>query len=298
MPWVKGHVLYSDVDRSPSHPSVLVLMSIATTGVVCLLILSALLAYPTARLTHAVVQFDQNLLRLLNRVAGRSWGFDVLVWEVAHTVFLQALMVAVFWGLWFAPSDDPSIRRRKRATMLTSLVGLYLTVVLAIVLRAVLPFRSRPCSDPTLVFQAPFSPSGDGVHASSTSFPAGHAAVFFALAIGLWVVSARLGILASLHALLVICVPRIYIGLHYPTDILAGALIGIVTVLLVNQILSRNSLVSRVLEWSERHPAAFGALLFLCCLEIAVEFSSIRGLLRMLQSSHINKLVLLPFGVS
>lgn len=280
-----------DAEPPESDPSIVPLMCIATVGAVFLLILSVVLANPTTRLGQAVLQLDQNLVLLLNRVARRSWIFDVLVWEVTRTVFLQGLLVALFWGLWYAPSPAPSIERRKRSTMLASLVGLNLAVVLTIVLRAVLPFRSRPSADPTLGFLSPFTPTGESLYATSTAFPAGHATVYFALAVALWAVSSRLGILASLVALLVICVPRIYIGLHFATDIVAGALVGTVMVLLANTFFLRSLLTRWVVAWSERHPATFGALLFLSCMEIAVEFQSIRGLLRLLQGDYINRLV-------
>src|SRR2546425_7386936 len=148
---VKGHDFYA-VER-PSRPPVLLLMSIAATAAAFLLLLSASLAYPTTRLTHAVVQFDHDLVRLLNRAARHSPAFDLLVWELTHAVFVQGVMVALFWGIWFVPSDDPSIGRRNRAKMLTSLVGLYLALVLALVLRAAMPFRSRPAETLTLFFQ-------------------------------------------------------------------------------------------------------------------------------------------------
>jgi hypothetical protein len=50
----KGHALQSAVERPPSQPSVLLLMGVATAVVALPLILSALLAYPTTQLTHAV----------------------------------------------------------------------------------------------------------------------------------------------------------------------------------------------------------------------------------------------------
>ena len=70
--------------------------------------------------------------------------------------------------------------------MLSSLVGVYACILLTLVLRVVLPFRARPMVDPTSAFHMPYLPDGATLTAESTSFPSGHAAVLFALAIGLW----------------------------------------------------------------------------------------------------------------
>ena len=43
----------------------------------------------------------------------------------------------------------------------------------------------------------------------------------------------RWGGLAILYSLLVICVPRIYLGYHYPSDVAAGALIGCLSALIL-----------------------------------------------------------------
>lgn len=59
----------------------------------------------------------------------------------------------------------------------------------------------------------------------SSSFPAGHAATAFAGAVLLSLVAKRLApALLALAAL--IALSRIYVGVHYPTDVLAGAALG------------------------------------------------------------------------
>jgi undecaprenyl-diphosphatase len=60
------------------------------------------------------------------------------------------------------------------------------------------------------------------------SFPSDHATVAFALALVVMLWSPRLGTWMLLLALL-IALSRVVVGVHYPTDILAGMLIGSVT---------------------------------------------------------------------
>jgi membrane-associated phospholipid phosphatase len=62
------------------------------------------------------------------------------------------------------------------------------------------------------------------------SFPSDHATMAGAVAAGLLLVAWRLGLLALLAALL-IAFARVYIGAHYPGDVLAGLAVGAVVVL-------------------------------------------------------------------
>lgn len=57
------------------------------------------------------------------------------------------------------------------------------------------------------------------------SFPSDHAVMAGAAAAGLWLVSRRLGALASVAAVLM-GFARVYIGAHYPHDVLAGLALG------------------------------------------------------------------------
>lgn len=70
-------------------------------------------------------------------------------------------------------------------------------------------------------------------HIANASFPSDHAAVSFAFATSIFSYNPKLGVLAYLFALL-ISISRIFAGLHYPSDIIVGALIGILVSLAVN----------------------------------------------------------------
>jgi len=75
-------------------------------------------------------------------------------------------------------------------------------------------------------------------HAASPSFPSGHAAVFFALGTILWFYNKKAGLLFLLGAT-VLSLARVFAFLHWPSDILAGAVIGIVSAILVLKLSQR-----------------------------------------------------------
>lgn len=63
-------------------------------------------------------------------------------------------------------------------------------------------------------------------HDSSGSFPSGHAAFYFAIATVVYLYNKKIGILFFIGSLLIVLV-RVFSGVHWPSDILAGAIVGI-----------------------------------------------------------------------
>lgn len=58
------------------------------------------------------------------------------------------------------------------------------------------------------------------------AFPSGHAAFFFALSWVIYSYNKKTGILFFIASFL-ICLSRVFVGIHWPSDILAGAIVGI-----------------------------------------------------------------------
>ncbi len=71
---------------------------------------------------------------------------------------------------------------------------------------------------------------------SGSSIPSGHAAFFFALAMIIFFYNSRWGIWYFIFSLL-IGLARIFAGVHWPSDIIAGALVGILSGLFVHSLL-------------------------------------------------------------
>lgn len=68
----------------------------------------------------------------------------------------------------------------------------------------------------------------DASNTALTSFPSGHAAFFFALGTFLYFYNTRLGALYLIGAAF-ISVARVMAGVHWPFDIVAGAVLGILS---------------------------------------------------------------------
>lgn len=75
-------------------------------------------------------------------------------------------------------------------------------------------------------------------HDATGSFPSGHAAFYFAIAAVVYFYNKKLGVLFFIASFLM-GVARVFSGVHWPSDIFAGALIGIFSGWLVMKIFTK-----------------------------------------------------------
>lgn len=128
-------------------------------------------------------------------------------------VVLAAAMVGTWWFLARRGPDAP----RRVATAWLGGAGAVVALAANQAIGAAVD-RTRPCHSlhHTLVLLS---------CANDASFPSDHAMIGGALLVGIFLVSRRLG-LAALVAALLLAFSRVYAGVHYPSDVGAGLVIG------------------------------------------------------------------------
>ena len=92
-------------------------------------------------------------------------------------------------------------------------------------------FRPRPFV--ALEFEPLFNHS-----ALQAAFPSGHAAFYFALAFAIFFINRRLGVWYTIGAVFM-GLARVYAGVHWPLDIVAGALVSLLSVFVVKWLLEK-----------------------------------------------------------
>ncbi|MBN1190817.1 MAG: phosphatase PAP2 family protein [Dehalococcoidales bacterium] len=164
---------------------------------------------------------DIPFFMLINGLAGRARFADELVKGLAGDYFLPVACCLILVALWFGTREK--IRRHH---LQECIIGSLMSVGIAngfVNLCNNHYFRVRPFNELSgeqinLLFYMP----------TDSSFPSNFTAMLFALAVPVLFKSTKYGLILMAIALAG-GFARIYVGIHYPYDILGGAAIGILT---------------------------------------------------------------------
>ena len=76
--------------------------------------------------------------------------------------------------------------------------------------------------------------------AKESSFPSGHASFYFALSTIVYFYNKKVGIIFYIVSLLMI-LARVFVGVHWPSDILVGAILGILMGWILNKLFRKHA---------------------------------------------------------
>jgi undecaprenyl-diphosphatase len=157
---------------------------------------------------------DTDVVHALNSLLVRHDGIeDPLSLYVAASELIFLLGIVLLFAL-ARGRRRVDLRRAATAAGVSAGLALLVAQVVARVVDRPRPFVTHP--DQVHLFAK---------HAADPSFPSDHATAAFAIAVALLLRDRRLGI-GALALATVLAIGRVAIGVHYPTDVIGGAVLG------------------------------------------------------------------------
>lgn len=220
--------------------------------------------------------FDSKILTILTNDALHSETLNNAVSIVADFYLFKGLLpLAMLCAIWFDTRERRQWQREMVvATILSGLLALFIGRVLA----HYLPFRRRPLYDLSLHLTFPIAATPEAVLRTWSSFPSDHAMMWAAVAMGIFLVSRWMGVLALLQCAFLICLPRVYLGLHYPSDVLAGMILGVGVTCVVTRKPVMKRFAPAIVPVIDRFPSVSYACMFVALFELATTFDEPREL--------------------
>jgi undecaprenyl-diphosphatase len=161
---------------------------------------------------------DTSVFLWINGLAGRLAVIDEFFKGIANDYFSIITACLVLVWMWVGTRDITQ-RELNQKTVLMAMISIGMVSIMMVICNhyyfRLRPFDNLPASSINMLFYEP----------TDSSFPSNLAAVLFAIAVGVYIKNRKYGAWLLVLAVLA-SFGRVYIGVHYPLDVLGGAALG------------------------------------------------------------------------
>lgn len=230
------------------------------------------------------LSWDISFVLFFNKFCGKCIFLDTLALVFLSVDALRtAILVAFVVGIWEYGRFKNDINANKH--VISILFSIILSLAIVEILNALID-SPRPIVTHESFINTPIITSdtqelwksGWVRNPKHGSFPSDTVTLISTIAIGLFFWRRFIGVLAVLFVILTGILPRLYFGLHYPSDMLLGVIVGLFSTLLIEKFKLFNQLSQKILSLQERCPYAFGVIGFYLAYIIADKFILLRKL--------------------
>lgn len=227
---------------------------------------------------------DIEIVKFFNQFCGKSQFADTLgLIFLSVDALRTAILVSIIVGIWSYGQTKNDIVSKKKAISVLFIIFVSLSTIE--ILNAIID-SPRPIVTYESVINNPIATKNtkalwvDGWARNSKhgSFPSDTVALLAAMAFGIFSWNQSIGVIAILFVIFAGILPRLYFGLHYPSDMIIGSLISLMSYLAVNKVKFFDLISNKFIETEKKSPFLFGTIGFYISYIIADKFILIRKL--------------------
>ncbi|HLR06123.1 MAG TPA: phosphatase PAP2 family protein [Pyrinomonadaceae bacterium] len=280
------------------------------------LVFSTLLMSFASRLTD----LNNQLSLLINSVAGRSWLFDnVVAFFLDNDLAKAGVIGCCFLAAWYGGKTTEGTNARRKILITTLIASVFVLGTTKLLSHTI--FLPRPDIQTQKIFRLegdqlvemkrmptriPLDEasqkdyrallSGDVQTNDLGSFPSDHAGFFITIALGIWLASRRLGLVALGWTVFVILAAKMISGQHTPIDIAAGGAVALIELSIIQYAAQQRfgRLLDKLPPLTLRYSALSSAIIFAVMFEVSSTLTHVRAFFGLLAAVRRHVL----FGIS
>jgi len=235
------------------------------------------------------------LFHLVNGLAGHSWALDNIVALVEQNDLVRGAFIGgCFIAAWFRKADGEEAARSRRTLLATLAAAVLVLAVTKSISHTI--FYPRPYMLSKSIyhlegsklrefervpFNLPLDDASRELYDNYTdgqitvnhlgTFPSDNAGFFLVISLGIFFAFRLAGTLALIWTATLILGAKIYSGMHFPVDVLGGAIAAAIGFFLVRLVAERplKSLFHGAAQWTIEHGNVSSVLIFIVAFEIA-----------------------------
>jgi len=215
--------------------------------------------------THIDIWLTAELAKFLGRYPLLDLSVESAIRHNVLGGFWFAVAVFVFWMQGATPGQQKA-RHRIFTIMFGSVLAILLTILAGTVISWLPPSRHPGLADLYPRYLKP--------NLNNNSFPSQSTALYAAVTAGIYALNKGVGSILWVCVGVLVALPRIYVGGHYPSDILAGLILGLAGYVSALYFLEPRLVPSleQVLQEDSRLRIVRNIVVFVWMLQVAVEF--------------------------
>ena len=201
------------------------------------------------------------------------WGSYPLFDRIIQTLIRHNVLGGLWYGMalfvfWVRGKSSGQDRVQRR--ILTILVGSFIAILFSLLAGHAVD-HMPPSRHPDL---AGLFPNYMETNPNLNSFPSQSTTVYTCIAAGIYSLSRPAGMLLWGALALLVALPRMYVGGHYLSDVIAGLILGLAGYIIARRGLEQPlvSRVERLMEGSATFRTAAEIVVFVWILQVAVGF--------------------------
>jgi undecaprenyl-diphosphatase len=169
------------------------------------------------------MQYDYDILMFINGLAGHLWWLDRLIANFSkYGPMIFGIYLTRLWFVGNTPEETRDNRKKALYAFFAALLALGINQIIGFMW-----FRNRPYVDHAVHRLVPT--------VSDAAFPSDHASGSFSIASSILLFARSDGGMALTVLAIVLSLSRVYVGVHYPSDILGGMVVGLVSSLVIDR---------------------------------------------------------------